>query len=85
MNHSSFPKEDHLPNCARRDNKVTKGDRVGDTTSGVLQDTTSGVLQDSTIGVLQDTTSCVLQDTASGVLHAVVSCHILTSPSYKSV
>jgi len=23
-----FPKEDHLPDWARRDNKVTKGDRV---------------------------------------------------------
>ena len=28
MNHTGFPKEDHLPNWARRDIKVTKGDRV---------------------------------------------------------
>ena len=28
MNHTSFPKEDHLPDWARRDNKDTKGDRV---------------------------------------------------------
>ena len=28
MNHTRFSKEDHLPDCARRDNKVTKGDRV---------------------------------------------------------
>ena len=28
MNHTRFPKEDHLPYWARRDNKVTKGDRV---------------------------------------------------------
>jgi len=28
MNHTRFPKEIHLPNWARRDNKVTKGDRV---------------------------------------------------------
>jgi len=28
MNHTRFPKEDHLPDWARRDNKVTKGDRV---------------------------------------------------------
>ena len=28
MNHTRFPKEDHLPYWTRRDNKVTKGDRV---------------------------------------------------------
>ena len=28
MNHTRFPKEDHLPDWARRDNKITKGDRV---------------------------------------------------------
>jgi len=28
VNHTCFPKEDHLPDWARRDNKVTKGDRV---------------------------------------------------------
>ena len=28
MNHTRFPKEDHLPDWARRDNKDTKGDRV---------------------------------------------------------
>ena len=28
MNHTRFPKEDHLPYWARRDNKVTKGHRV---------------------------------------------------------
>ena len=28
MNHTRFPKEDHLPYWARRDNKVTKGDRA---------------------------------------------------------
>ena len=28
MNHTRFPKDDHLPDWARRDNKVTKGDRV---------------------------------------------------------
>jgi len=28
MNHTCFPKEDHLPDWARRDNKVTKGDPV---------------------------------------------------------
>ena len=28
MNHTRFPKEDHLLDWARRDNKVTKGDRV---------------------------------------------------------
>jgi len=28
MNHIRFPKEDHLPDWARRDNKVTKGDLV---------------------------------------------------------
>jgi Flp pilus assembly protein TadB len=26
VNHTRFPKEDHLPDWARRDNKVTKGD-----------------------------------------------------------
>jgi len=30
VNHTRFPKEDHLPEWARRDNKVTKGDRVED-------------------------------------------------------
>ena len=29
MNHSRFPKEDHLPDWACRDNKITKGDRAG--------------------------------------------------------
>ena len=28
VNHTRFPKEDHLPDWARRDNKVTKGDHV---------------------------------------------------------
>ena len=28
VNHTRFPKEDHLPDWPRRDNKVTKGDRV---------------------------------------------------------
>jgi len=27
VNHTRLPKEDHLPDCARRDNKVTNGDR----------------------------------------------------------
>jgi hypothetical protein len=29
VKHTRFPKEDHLPNWERQDNKVTKGDRVG--------------------------------------------------------
>ena len=28
VNHTRFPKEDHTPYWARRDNKVTKGDRA---------------------------------------------------------
>ena len=28
MNHTCFPREDHLPDWARRDNQVKKGDRV---------------------------------------------------------
>ena len=28
MIHTRFPKEDHLPEWARRDNQVKKGDRV---------------------------------------------------------
>jgi len=28
VNHTRFPKEDHLPDWARRDNNVTNGDRV---------------------------------------------------------
>jgi len=28
VNHTRFPKEDHLPDWARRDNKDTKGDRA---------------------------------------------------------
>jgi len=28
VNHTRFPKEDHLPDSARRDNEVTKGYRV---------------------------------------------------------
>jgi len=27
-NHTRFPKEDHLPDWVRQDNKVTKGDRA---------------------------------------------------------
>jgi hypothetical protein len=29
-NHTRFPKEYHLPDCASRDNQVKKGDRVDD-------------------------------------------------------
>jgi len=28
VNHTRFPKEDHLPDCASRDNQVKKGDHV---------------------------------------------------------
>jgi len=28
VNHTCFPKEDHLPDWVRRDNKITKGDRA---------------------------------------------------------
>ena len=28
VNHTRFPKEGHLPDWVRRDNKVTKGDRA---------------------------------------------------------
>ena len=28
VNHTRFPKDDHLPDWARRDNRVTKSDRV---------------------------------------------------------
>ena len=28
VNHTRFPKEDHLPDCASRDSQVKKGDRV---------------------------------------------------------
>jgi len=28
VNHARFPKEDHLPDVARRGNEDTKGDRV---------------------------------------------------------
>jgi len=28
VNHTRFPKEDQLPDCASRDNQVKKGDRV---------------------------------------------------------
>jgi len=28
VNHTRFPKEDRLPDCANRDNQVKKGDRV---------------------------------------------------------
>jgi len=28
VNHTRLPKEDHLPDCASRDNQVKTGDRV---------------------------------------------------------
>ena len=28
VNHTRFPQEDHLPECASRDTQVKKGDRV---------------------------------------------------------
>jgi hypothetical protein len=28
VNHTRFPKEDHIPECASRDNQVKRGDRV---------------------------------------------------------
>jgi len=33
VNHTRFLKEDHLPNCERRDNKDTKGGRADSETS----------------------------------------------------
>jgi len=30
MNHTRFPKEGHLPDCASRDNQVKTGDSVDD-------------------------------------------------------
>jgi len=30
VNHTRFPEDDHLPDWARRDNKVTKFDRAQD-------------------------------------------------------
>jgi len=36
VNYTHFPEEDHLPDWARQDNKVTKGDRVEDDTSYVF-------------------------------------------------
>jgi len=42
VNHTRFPKEDHLPNWERRDNKVTKDDRAeqleGQEKSNIEQD-----------------------------------------------
>jgi len=31
VSHTRFPKEDHLPDCASRDNQLRKGDRVDST------------------------------------------------------
>ena len=42
MNHTRFPKEDHLPDWARRDNKVTKGGRVDCIYNHLPEDETSG-------------------------------------------
>jgi len=28
VNHTRFPKEDHLPDCASQDNHIKKGDRI---------------------------------------------------------
>ena len=36
MNHTRFPKEDHLPYWALRDYKITKGDRVDSLTPLIL-------------------------------------------------
>jgi len=30
VNHTHFPKEDHLPDCASQDNQLKKGDHVED-------------------------------------------------------
>jgi len=38
VNHTRFSKEDHLPDWARWDNKVTKGDRVDTFTPGFYRD-----------------------------------------------
>jgi len=35
VNHTRFPKEDHLPDWARRDNRDTKGDRAERALSGL--------------------------------------------------
>ena len=45
MNHTRFPKEDHLPDWARRDNKDTKGDRVEYPDDGHLRIETCGNIQ----------------------------------------
>ena len=38
MNHTRFPKENHLPYWAHRANKDNKGDRVDDDVSGDIQE-----------------------------------------------
>jgi hypothetical protein len=38
VNHTHFPEEDHLPDWARRDNKVTKGDRAENGGCEILRD-----------------------------------------------
>jgi hypothetical protein len=46
VNHARFPKHDHLPCRARRDNKVTKGDRIEHPSSGVHKSVRVSVIGD---------------------------------------
>jgi len=56
VNHARFPKENHLPDWARRDNKVTEGDRAEqflDAASPTLEKQTKFLYNYTTLSNLQ--------------------------------
>jgi hypothetical protein len=53
VNHTHFPKEDHLPEWARRDNEVKKADRVEDIVSETVGLSADSVRKDTLVHTKQ--------------------------------
>jgi len=67
VNHTRFPKEDHLPDWARRDNKVTKGDRVEYLTVCLVSMTLSGPYRSEV-----DSAKCCYKGLSCPVVAAII-------------
>ena len=63
VNHTRCPKEDHLPEWASRDNKVTKGDHVELSASETRMKILSCIQQDMEVKLIQ--TLCQLKSLIS--------------------
>jgi len=84
VNHTRFPKEDQLPDWARRDNKVTKSDRV-ELMTEILTWTWVGVPKPSDHLLLVHTVYIVNVNTRNNGLPDVPKCETNSLCSYFSV